>query len=356
VLRDRTLFVVGAGASCEFNLPLGWQLRDQIRRVLKSPPSNERTATGAISAAISLYAKQVKIDEMYMHERRHQIAEALPLAPSIDSYIESHQHDPHKAFLGKLAIAACLLDAERSSPLFVDPRKSTPIDFESLSWIADGNGARPWLSKLFQILVEGVKLENVSTMFDNVYFVCFNYDRCIQQYLRHALARYFGLSLDDAGVIVERMHIVHPYGFLGQIGTIGTSPMLFGGDDSVLGSWGAPALIQVANRINTYSEYIEDKEIVRANRKLMAAAETTAFLGFAFHPQNVRLLHSLKPDDVRRVFATVRGISSSDQPHVRSAISNCVIAKDWPTAVDHDLFDGFCGAFFDEFRLGLSFR
>ena len=181
MLRDKTLFVVGAGASCEFNLPLGWQLRDRIRNVLKSPPSNERTATGAISTAISLYAKQMKIDEMHLHERRHQIAEALSLAPSIDSYIESHQHDSHKAFLGKLAIAACLLDAERSSPLFIDNRKPARIDFESLSWIGDGSGATPWLSKLFQILVEGVQLKDVSRIFENVYFVCFNYDRCIQQ-------------------------------------------------------------------------------------------------------------------------------------------------------------------------------
>ena len=42
-----------------------------------------------------------------------RIREAMPLAPSIDNFIDSHRDDKKIAQLGKVAIATCILRAEK---------------------------------------------------------------------------------------------------------------------------------------------------------------------------------------------------------------------------------------------------
>jgi hypothetical protein len=48
-------------------------------------------------------------------------------------------------------------------------------------------------------------------------------------------------------------------------------------------------------------------------RNLLKNAVVVIFLGFAFHDQNMDLLSSGMPTNIKRVFATSHGISSNDR-------------------------------------------
>jgi hypothetical protein len=116
MLKEKTLFVVGAGASKEFNLPLGFDLKHQIAVALYQPPE-DRSAKGGIVMAVQTYIQQNRLDYNAIWAKAKTIAGALPLAGSIDGYIESHSHDKDVLFLGKLAIAASLRSPVASRPI-----------------------------------------------------------------------------------------------------------------------------------------------------------------------------------------------------------------------------------------------
>lgn len=273
-----------------------------------------------------------------------EIAGALAQAPSIDAYIENHRHDDDIALLGKLGIAACLLDSERGCPLFLKPDQSSgALDHATLS--------QTWLGQLFQILIEGHTKETMHTMLDNASFVVFNYDRCIQQFLRHAISNYLRMPLTSAEKILARCRIYHPYGSLGICSGETDSP--FGGRNGK-GTIGATSLLKVAQELRTYSEYVEDVEEVKATAAALTSVNTIVYLGFAFHRQNVRLLQKIAPKGADRAIATVFGIPEA----AHRVVSNDMVTIQRTAAIrlKPTLVSEKCAAFMDNYRLLLSQR
>jgi hypothetical protein len=45
----------------------------------------------------------------------------------------------------------------------------------------------------------------------------FNYDRCIEQYLFHALQDYYGVSPHEASAMMASLKIFRPYGKIGDL-------------------------------------------------------------------------------------------------------------------------------------------
>jgi hypothetical protein len=132
---------------------------------------------------------------------------ALVTAPSIDTFLDNHSNNADFELLGKLAIAACLIDAEAQSLL----RPRHPGEAIDLSQVED-----KWLAQLFKIMTPGVKNDSIERIFENMSFVVFNYDRCIEQYLEQAISSHFRIDLGSAGRLIDaHCCIKHPYGCLG---------------------------------------------------------------------------------------------------------------------------------------------
>lgn len=119
MLKQSTTFVLGAGASCDFNFPTGKQLQDKISEVLKLTASNLEFVNDKIDDAV-----RTQLNEQNWREERpaflkaaKRICEGMPVADSIDNFLHTHQNDRHIVWLGKAAIAAVILDAEAKSPL-----------------------------------------------------------------------------------------------------------------------------------------------------------------------------------------------------------------------------------------------
>ncbi len=158
-----------------------------------------------------------------------------------------------------------------------------------------------------KMLVERIDLDEIESVFDNVSFITFNYDRCIQRFLYVALQKYYGIDSGRAANLISKLEIIHPYGSIGRLP--------FEGGSSVV-PYGArldeAALIEAAGRIRTFTEQIEDFEFLEAIRQSVSGAETLVFLGFGFHPQNMELLSGGSMINTRRAYATSYLCSNGD--------------------------------------------
>jgi hypothetical protein len=120
------VYVVGAGASKEANLPLGSELKASIANSLEISFRHGYEQTSGdrlIVEALRLVDRDIN---PYLHAGRH-IAAAMPQSLSIDNFIDAHAGDKRIEVCGKLAIARAILAAEERSLLSVhsgDPRES----------------------------------------------------------------------------------------------------------------------------------------------------------------------------------------------------------------------------------------
>ncbi len=310
-------------------MPLGVDLTDQIADALNFRPGghsqSKELARAALEVAAMLPGARMRQDALF--RRAVQVSDGLATSPSIDVYIDNHAGDEACAFVGKVGIAACLVEAERQSGLREDAKGVVSL----------GALKNTWFARLFNIMASGVRATAIHEMFANVSFVSFNYDRCLEQYFRHAIASRFHIGVDKAGEIVnQHCRIVHPYGSLGPLagseGNIGfgvhLQPQYHGEADAVR---------TMADRLLTFTE----SRAARAEdaKELIRAATRAVFLGFAFHAQNVELLASASTNVVE-FRATALGASRSNRQEIFRHIMRIISSGSlWD---DHSLLDATC--------------
>ena len=307
MFRSQTLFIVGAGASKEANLPIGNELKSIIANKLsiKYDDFGRGLVSGdrAIVDALKEHSRQAGGHgdiNPYLDTCWH-IRDAMPLAVSIDNFLDNHQGNEQIELCGKLAIVRSILEAERKSTLFWDdPDPHTYPDFKPLQGT--------WYASLEQLLTLDCHRNDIAKVFDNVSFITFNYDRCIEHFLFHALQIHYGIDPDGSAGLMQGLRIFHPYGVTGELPWQNhVSATVFGGDVN-RGS----DVLALASQIKTFMERIEDDETVAEMRELVAEANVVVFLGFAYHEQNLGLLKPAKPTNPKQLFGTTKGISVSD--------------------------------------------
>lgn len=303
MFESKTLFVVGAGASAEIDLPVGNALLETIAKKLNIAfQDGVRLSSGdpEIVDVIRHYARRRNESENGYYQKGRMIGQAAPVAPSIDNFLDAHKQDETLQFCGKLGIVASILEAERRSKLFIDESRGARDDLSRL------NGT--WYTAFMRMLVERVDLEEIESVFDNVSFITFNYDRCIQRFLHVALQRYYGIDSGRAADLISKLEIIHPYGWIGDLPFAASGPSVVPYGASL----GDSGLIDAARRIRTFTEQVEDENSLSAIQESVRRAETIVFLGFAFHPQNMELLDHGSGSNIRRAFATSYGCSLGD--------------------------------------------
>ena len=261
----------------------------------------------------------------------------MPQASSIDNFIDQ-QGDDKIELCGKLAIVRSILEAEKDSLLFLNGRERDPtLRFNDL----EGT----WYTYFMQILTDGCRKKYIYQLFEGMCFITFNYDRCIEHFLFHALQNYFNIKPDEAAGIMQGFKIFHPYGMVGRMQWQGEGvSTAFGADVS------GRNLLSLAEQIKTYTERAADDAAMTEIRREVLEAEIIVFLGFAFHQQNMRLIDPDIQGNAKRVFATARGISQGDSAIVTKQILDLFGSKP-QVHLKHNLS---CFDLFDEFRRSLS--
>ena len=121
MLQEKTVFVLGAGASAEVGLPTGSKLTDKIAEVV--PDNFDFTFTGGhaqFGMALQLQMQLANVRLANDHLSACQlIKRAMPQSLSIDDFIHIHRDNKFIAECGKLAIACVILAEEAGSDLSV---------------------------------------------------------------------------------------------------------------------------------------------------------------------------------------------------------------------------------------------
>jgi hypothetical protein len=290
MFNRHTLFIVGAGASAELGLPVGKTLAHQIGKMMDIRFEFGHKSIG--TGDLGLYTMLTR--QMQQHVREYQnaawlIRDGIALAQSIDDFIDVHRSNPYVVQYGKAALAKAILEAERNSKLFVDPRIEGSA-FDPTKF------ADTWLVKFMHMLGRGIPRENAREIFDRVSFVVFNYDRCIEYFLENALQKFYGINEAEARDIVSDLRVIHPYGVVGNAA--------FG--------HGRGDYVALAQQVKTYTEQIANADILNEVRNEVHRAECIVFLGFAYHSQNLLMLKPGAPLPQKFVFGTAYGMSNAD--------------------------------------------
>ncbi len=265
-----TTLIVGAGASKDYGLPTGPELQRAIIRFLKPDDAHDLGLDIRIMEVLGELQRETFHNSNAFVETCRWIASALPLSPSIDSFLETHSAKNHLVGrLGKFAIARLIAEREQASAL--NNNNPAQVDFGIL--------AQSWLGQLWARGLRGVAADNPRQALGNYRIITFNYDRCIEQFMRLVYQHFFQSSRDEAQEFVDSLEIIHVYGSLGPSG---------GNLDFGLIQSSAQSL-EAMNNLRTYSEKVDDDTSARI-RQILDTTERVIFLGFSFAKINTDFL------------------------------------------------------------------
>ena len=177
MITTPTVFVLGAGASVDFDFPVG-------KALLSGVVASLRTATPIREHVLARGFSPKDVDDFTNALR-------FSAEVSIDAFLEKR---PALMNVGKAAMAAVL------------------INCESIERIFSERGGLNWM----QYLVGKMQGPSFEAFAENsVTFVTFNYDRVLEHYLCTALENAWDKTQDEVGSLLRKMPIIHLHGQLG---------------------------------------------------------------------------------------------------------------------------------------------
>jgi len=245
MIQNKTVLVLGAGASCPYGFPDG---RGLVSEIIKSA-SDERKR---------IY-HEACFDENILRDFSDSLLKSD--TDSIDLFLTHHSGF---RTIGKFAIALNIMRKEEPKSLLSDHKSK-------------------WYSYLFSRLAdEGPLLHG-----NAVNVITFNYDRSFEFYLYNRLIHNYGMEKQDAAEVVKQLNIHHVHGQLGYLewhahddGPRHFSPE-FTHEDVTKAAKHIKILYE-KDRI----DFPEPTPIQR----LIHEAQNVFFLGFGYHRENMKIL------------------------------------------------------------------
>ena len=308
MFNRKTLFIIGAGAGFDVDLPVGRKLAEDIANRVKVGVDHGHLSKHTVDPdlALNFFERNDPKANAFL-QAFNRIRDGVLLSNSIDDFLNIHEDSPEIVAVGKAAIVRAILHAERRSKLYVDP--SNIYNKLDISNIRDS-----WFVKFMQVLTPNRKVPNFEHVLENVSFIVFNYDRCLEHFLTHSLHLAYGMEKNKSAEIVRAAQIIHPYGWVGALDQVP-----FGGHDEMRMDYRV-----LSTQIKTYTERVEEETTVFSMQEAIREAECVVFLGFAYHKQNMRLLfrqHTL-PKLTKPVFGTALHMSDADVGEIQGQLQD----------------------------------
>jgi hypothetical protein len=340
MISNKTVFIVGAGASCEVGMPSGWELKQLIAEKLLYKFENGQRTTQGDGTILDMLGLLERDINPYVAAAR-EISKAMPLALSIDNYLHTHSEDKHAVVVGKAVIAATIMEKEAETKL-AHPSHEI-LNFSELE--------ESWHTILAQMLFEGVDKTEIGDIFDRVSVVTFNYDRCIEHYMVNAVQRYFKVSREEAEKACRKFEVFHVYGQIGKL------PWQVGpGEKSTpFGTLPEPRnLLRISQDIRTFTEGEKDGAGMAEMRSLISSAESVIYLGFSFGLINMDILTVAADGPDKTVLATAYKISDPNLHAIREVVGRSLIgAQNKITRLDFS--DSTCLDFMKKYWWDISY-
>lgn len=248
MITEPTVFVTGAGASAPYGFPLGGQLVDLILQEMAEP--------GALMTVFGALGFRTDDLQAFRDDLKYSGLR------SIDAFLEGS--DDTYVSIGKIAIAHAILWRESREALF-----------------QGGLQKSHWYEYLWNLIRPGLTVDNVSE--NRLAVITFNYERSFEYYFTTALKHTLQMShwRDAVTASEQAIPVVHLHGVVG--------------DTENFGAHVKPLNQQLVKRSAASIRVVHDKmteddpEFEHA-RRLIGMAKRIAFLGFGFHPANIRRL------------------------------------------------------------------
>ena len=308
MFNRKTLFIIGAGAGADIGMPVGAKLALDIHNRTKIDLSHFGTLEqGTFDHEFARSFFQTRGGADRYSAAFNLIHKGIFFANSIDDFLNIHEGSAEVVEVGKAAIIRAILLAEKESHLYVSPSNANnTLDLMKVH--------KSWLTKLMRVLAPDRKAPDVQHVLDEVTFINFNYDRCLEQFLMHALTLQYGINLDRAKQIVGGATIIHPYGWVGALDRVP-----FGGRE-----YGRLNYVELSKQIKTYTEQVEEESTLLSMHGAIREADCIVFLGFAYHSQNMALLFRkhAPPRKTVPIFGTALDMSEADASEVSSYLED----------------------------------
>lgn len=278
MIKEKTVFVFGAGLSSDYKFPTGAQLRDEIASVCD-------TVTGGSKVAENLKILNMDFTKEDLTNFRRQLMNGV--FDTIDEFLEARKHPIYRA-LGKATIAIALIRHE--NPYVFQGRSST----------------NSFYNFLFKKMVNEATKENFSQ--NAVSFVTYNYDRSFEYFLSNSLLnRYEDIQDSEVDHIMSQMKIIHVHGSLGNMRWHGYNEREY--DTTIDQNNVKIASEGIVNFNEVDGNYVGYKDA----RKELHEAKNVVFVGFGFHPLNLsRLAEGDCLLGKKRIIATSLGLTSEE--------------------------------------------
>ncbi|MDH6231227.1 hypothetical protein M2281_001799 [Mesorhizobium soli] len=123
-------------------------------------------------------------------------------------------------------------------------------------------------------------------------------------------------SESEAEELVRTLKIEHPYGQVGRLPWQLPSGTIAFGKDAY-----PQELPEIAEQIRTFTERVDDSDMLIRMRRLLTEAEVIVYLGFSYGDMNMQLLSIHEAED-RVVFGTSYGVSGPNKQVIERDIIN----------------------------------
>lgn len=289
---SKTIFILGAGASHSYHFPLGQGLVDEIITKLSPTSSIGNTLNFDMnSPLVKLLLKHC--DGSFMLKFVNTLRDSE--ANSIDFFLS---HNEKYREIGKLCIAYFILDHQRR--------------------LQKTNSIKGGWYKLFWSEINSMDIDN----FDFSIYT-FNYDRSLSLYLKKSLMNMFGWNETDSNLqqYMQRIPITHLHGSV-DIESYDIDIEAF------FLNMNYDQLLKICNQINV----IYEAEINEAFSKLhqeIAHVKHIVFLGFGFHPDNLKRLglEKIRSKNVT-IYSTAYGMTNlQSQTKIKDRIVNSSLSR-----------------------------
>lgn len=180
MLGRETLFIIGAGAGHDIEMPMGEKLASTIAAnlniVFEDFGQKKRSGHDTMIDALRLVARQDNPSgdvNPYFNAGRQIHEGLLGWFSSIDGYLNRHQDQPFVQQCGKMAIVQCILESEHACHMHINQMPGTTPAFRDAEKLRSS-----WFQRLWAILETGiVRSKNLDSIFDKLHVITFNYDR-----------------------------------------------------------------------------------------------------------------------------------------------------------------------------------
>lgn len=268
ILKEKTVFFLGAGSSNPYGLPLGTSLQKEMAANSNSP---------------------ILVKSGFSNEERDDFNEALRYNKynTIDEFLEKKTRFRK---IGSYTIALTILSRENNDKLFLQ---------------------RDWYGGLFDSLDFEREIPNIK----NLSIVTLNYDRSLEHFLSSSIEHncYDG-TIDLSRTMLSFIKIFHPHGNIGNL-----TEVEYGAKNLDL------KLLKVAsNNIRITSDDLSKTTDFKNSIIALRKAKNIIFLGFGYD-KNVLIKYfndTIEPD--KKYFGTAMNIQPKRAEEIKSFFENAI--------------------------------